>query len=419
MSWTCSWTWWTLRCETMPPSFNLRPKKTCGKLFVANSADTQSPWMTCEKCYNAGYVFCELRYMIVKELCPSTLLPGQLLSNLGSPGSHTLGCARSSWPDIRQPNSTLMVLASSGPSVPAGAQCYPIQATAHALPSRYLFISSAAGDVKVISSVPLKPSTGLTVGLPSSFHLTWCLTLSMVAFWLGLAARGCIDGALSGPPCESWSVSRQRWYENHEGPRPLRSSTSLWGLACLWLKEALQVETANDLLHFCALLHFILWAQGKFSVMERPDLPDPVEHPTAPSIWKLRAMELLGSLQGCSLEHVHQGLFGALSPKPTGLLCAHLPSPLVEFGREYQTRSSLPRALKMGLTTSGVYNTFQLKEYPPAFNDMLAGAFRWWFVHTDIHVPHTFSPSEVDILKRFETHLGQGKAGPDFANQNS
>ena len=242
---------------------------------------------------------------------------------------------------------------------------------------------------------------------------------SVQAFWLDLAARGCIDGALSGPPCESWSVSRQRWYETHEGPRPLRSSDSLWGLPCLWLKEAMQVETANDLLHFCVLLHFIQWCKGKYSVLEHPDMPNVTTRPDAPSIWKLRAMELLGSLQGCTLERLHQGLFGALSPKPTGLLCAHMPSPMAHFGLEYQTRSSLPRALRMGLNNSGFYNTFQLKEYPPAFNAMLAGAFKWWFVRTDTHISHMFSAKEHEIMSKFKTFLGQGVAGPDFVARNS
>ena len=234
-------------------------------------------------------------------------------------------------------------------------------------------------------------------------------------FWLNLAARGCLDGTLSGPPCESWSVARERWYENHEGPRPLRSHGHLCGLTMLWLREAQQVLTANGLLQFCILLHFIQWAQGKYSVIEHPWMPNPETHATAPSIWKLQAMRLLQALPGCELEQLFQGLYGATSPKPTGLLCAHLPHPLAAFGTQFQTRQHLPAPLRMTRLKTGEYSTFALKEYPCAFNTLLAQSFRWWFAHTDTHLASHLSPKEQSILARFESVLGQGTAGPDYA----
>ena len=234
-------------------------------------------------------------------------------------------------------------------------------------------------------------------------------------FWLNLAARGCLDGTLSGPPCESWSVARQRWLEDHQGPRPLRSHEQLWGLAMLWLREAKQVITANSLMQFCVILHFIQWSKGKYSVLEHPWMPDQETHASAPSIWKLRALRLLQALPGCELEQLYQGLFGAASPKPTGLLCAHLPHPLATFGKQFQTQRHLPAPLRMKRLQTGEYSTFALKEYPSAFNTLLAQSFHWWFAHTDTHLTPSFSPEERQILKHFESVLGQGSAGPDFA----
>ena len=241
------------------------------------------------------------------------------------------------------------------------------------------------------------------------------LKQSTQEFWLDLAARGCLDGTLSGPPCESWSVARERWYEEHRGPRPLRSHDHLWGLFALWIKEAKQVLTANGLLQFCLLLHLIQWSKGKFSVLEHPWMPNPDTNATAPSIWKLRATELLCALRGCELEKVYQGLYGARSPKPTGLLCAHLPHPLAAFGTQFQTQHHLPAPLRMGQLQSGEYSTFALKEYPSAFNNLIAQSFKWWLERTDTHLVHKITPEETNILNRFKSVLGQGKAGPDYA----
>eukprot|EP00438_Fugacium_kawagutii_P029264 Skav200688 [mRNA] locus=scaffold1446:468302:468700:- [translate_table: standard] len=107
---------------------------------------------------------------------------------------------------------------------------------------------------------------------------------------------GAVDGLLAGPPCESWSVAPERWYENHEGPRPLRNRDTPWGFSSLLFKEARQVYVANGLLFFALASHFVLWSRGKWSVIEHPAPPDEQHHPNAPSIWRLVIPRILMGL---------------------------------------------------------------------------------------------------------------------------
>ena len=55
-------------------------------------------------------------------------------------------------------------------------------------------------------------------------------------------------GILAGPPCETWSVARERGLYEDNGPRPLRSSTALSGFKGLSNKETRQLCVGNELL---------------------------------------------------------------------------------------------------------------------------------------------------------------------------
>ena len=236
-------------------------------------------------------------------------------------------------------------------------------------------------------------------------------------FWMDLILRGMIDGILMGPPCETWSIARERWKLDHQGPRPIRSRTELWGLSSLFLKELRQILVGNGLLQYCTLAHFAQWRQGRCSIMEHPAEPEAQD---APSIWRLRALQLLMALPHCHRERVHQGYFGAKSPKPTDLLCSFCPSPMADFARPWQTRKTLPAPLTMGRQCQadgpGQWNTFSLKEYPPQFNMVLARAFHhWWSSQPELR-PLSLSPDELHIIKKFhQTVVGQGSIGPDYA----
>ena len=231
-------------------------------------------------------------------------------------------------------------------------------------------------------------------------------------FWLRLIKDGFVDGALMGPPCESWSLARERWREEHCGPQPLRSSTELWALPSLWIKELFQILFGNTLLQFSVLSYALLWLQGRFAVLEHPALPDQHRHPQAPSIWLLDALKVLACLPESALETIYQGHYGAVSPKPTGLLHSHGPPSIADYGKAFHVRTGLPPPLRMGQTSA------QLKEYPRALNAMLAGAFRSWTLSSDTHL---LQPSDHDlgIINKFVVSSFKGEIGPDFANPNS
>ena len=234
------------------------------------------------------------------------------------------------------------------------------------------------------------------------------------AWWLDLIRSGHIDGVVMGPPCESWSLARERWRTEGWGPQPLRSRSELWGLSVLLIKQVQQILFGNTLLQFCVLAYFLQWARGKFAVLEHP-APPSEDHPEPPSIWFLTALKLLAMLPQSRLELINQGHFGAVSPKPTALLCAAAPAPLSAFSLQFRTRSSLPPPLKMGKDSSGVFNTFQLKEYPQGLNRLLSSAFHWWTLQGQ-HTPSTFDQAQLDVIQKFLSSIGQGSAGPDFAN---
>ena len=106
-------------------------------------------------------------------------------------------------------------------------------------------------------------------------------------FWLSQISKGAIHGVIAGPPCETWSVARERYYQTFSGPRPVRDLESLWGLTSLSLREALQVLTADRLLTFPLATFLRMWYLRRWFVLEHPAPPDRSRHPAAPSIWEL------------------------------------------------------------------------------------------------------------------------------------
>ena len=234
-------------------------------------------------------------------------------------------------------------------------------------------------------------------------------------YWMGLILRGRIDGILMGPPCESWTVSRERWYQDHCGPPPIRHLDHLWGLDKLFVKEGSQILVGNGLLQYCGLAYMAQWRQGRCAILEHPAEPSATAHPTAPSIWRLRAFRLIAALPRSNRERLFQGFYEAKSPKPTDLLCAHCPEPLSTLADPMRTRQRLPPALRMGKTTEGRYETYELKEYPGPFNKMLAATFHWWWCNSAGLQALDLTPEELQIVHRLHSFIGQGTIGPDYA----
>eukprot|EP00438_Fugacium_kawagutii_P006110 Skav219829 [mRNA] locus=scaffold1238:528729:558371:- [translate_table: standard] len=189
-------------------------------------------------------------------------------------------------------------------------------------------------------------------------------------FWLQQAREGRIDGLALGPPCETWTTSRERWYEDFTGPRPIRNQHEPWGLPSLLISEAQQLWNSNCLMHFGLAMWYYQWLNGKLGILEHPAAPDPERHPTAATIWRTVIGKLFGSLEHATIHEVLQGYYDAASPKPTGLLTCHGPriQDFAAFAKSHRSTHKLPPALRMGrCEDSNYWQTAKLKEYPAGF----------------------------------------------------
>ena len=233
-------------------------------------------------------------------------------------------------------------------------------------------------------------------------------------FWLRQAYLGCLTAFLAGPPCESFSVARERWRSDGWGPRPLRSASEPWGYTSLLLREALQTYIGNSLLTFVLELFLYMWLNRRPGIIEHPAEPSVTKHPEAPSIWKLAFMRIVEQFPEVGFLTIHQGNFGAVSPKPTTLLHCHCAT-LEAQCLQHWTTQVLPPPLEMGKSGNG-YTTAQLKEYPPSFSHALAAATLDSLQPPSSSQqlqPHT--AQQKHIYNLFQSVLGQGTMGPDFA----
>ena len=181
---------------------------------------------------------------------------------------------------------------------------------------------------------------------------------------------------LAGPPCETWSIARERGLYADDGPKPLRSSSSLSGFVGLTNRETRQLCTGNELLGVAITLATHLWLAGGICIIEHPSEPKP-EH--APSIWRTESMQFLLAHRENKRTLVHQGYFGAKSAKPTEFMMTNAPSSVSQIFRCNQVRFDLPTYVSIGVDEHGKYATSSLKEYPPALNRAL-----WQVVSTQL-----------------------------------
>ena len=174
-------------------------------------------------------------------------------------------------------------------------------------------------------------------------------------------AEGVLHALVCGPPCETWSVARHR---DDQGPRPLRSAELPGGLPGLRPKEIKQLSIGNELLGVAAVLFLDCLVHGVFMLLEHPEEPWTKEE--AASIWRLDVIKILASFANCSMAHVLQGHFGALSAKPTRFLLANSTPDYDEIFLSHRTSSFPPSRASIGKNPDGTWKTACLKEYPNA-----------------------------------------------------
>lgn len=103
-------------------------------------------------------------------------------------------------------------------------------------------------------------------------------------YWIERALSGAVYCFVAGPPCETWSISRFRYFDEHKGPRPVRSADtweSFWALPTLTLRELHQVLIGNQLLQFALLICCCQMVSRNLSLLEHPTEGD-VRHQILP-----------------------------------------------------------------------------------------------------------------------------------------
>jgi hypothetical protein len=198
---------------------------------------------------------------------------------------------------------------------------------------------------------------------------------SVREFWLTAVRQRQVVGALAGPPCETWSQARGRELPGaegrHHGPRVVRDIEELWGRAALALKEVRQLDIGNLLLLFVLELLINLAITGGIGGLEHPAPP---ADPLKASIWRLPLMLYLLEWPEFQFLEISQGLWGAPSRKPTGLLLLNLEK-MIPALRSWQLTLDMPKGTSIGLNADGDWATGVLKEYPPALCAGLASGF--------------------------------------------
>ena len=233
-------------------------------------------------------------------------------------------------------------------------------------------------------------------------------------------AAGWIAGGAAGPPCETWTVARERYFVDGHGPRPLRDSRHLAGYdEVLKLHELKQVSTGNQLLGVAVLLMLQSWLFGTFFMLEHPE--EPAGEMSA-SIWKLPVLRYVMSLPDIRRFLFFQGLFGAPSAKPTHLLFVKPPIETETVFERSQTTSKVPTAVSIGRGEDGAYLTARLKVYPPAFCAAIAEC---WWLHLQrrncgFECTETEQPDEQfwNAMRSMHSRLEDGQSdkghGPDY-----
>ena len=203
--------------------------------------------------------------------------------------------------------------------------------------------------------------------------------------WLQWARAGVLDGALMGPPCHTFSVARECGgiagaTTGDGGPRVVRLANAQYGISQVRPQEAEHVLVSNELLAFSLCLIIVMIVSGKWATLEHPKDKDEDQPPCSQwraSIWRIPAVQALRAHPKVRTVEVWQGLYGAVSPKPTTLLhTGH--GRFAECLRNGVTHP-MPAMLELGRhKTEGEFATAQLKAYPSALCKCLAISFCEW-----------------------------------------
>ena len=192
---------------------------------------------------------------------------------------------------------------------------------------------------------------------------------------LRLAALGIFIATMGGPPCETFSPARHLakppevkgfW------PRPLRSTSRLWGLDSLSMREIEQLRVGSKLYIHNSLLDLQIVLMGGYSLLEHP--ADPGEEPKASS-WQTSFHRVYAAaLPGCTPIRIDQWKYGAESVKPTVIRAMGGHCAKAELLRHQDNTLPFPSKRLSGTDSNGQFKTAAAKEYPWLLSRALASA---------------------------------------------
>lgn len=193
------------------------------------------------------------------------------------------------------------------------------------------------------------------------------------------------------------------------GPRPVRSSSELWGLSSLHLRELRQVIFGNTLLTFAVELMVIMAVKGGVGI----GAPGRTTRTTYAVNLSRANCEDIAATAGSTSIHLLQGLFGSESAKPTDLVTVNLHGLDVVL-QQHRIRSAVPAAQSIGKDESGRFRASKLKEYPPAMCRALACSF-CEALHACQVCAEDMPEGFLAICKELEVSSYGDTFGPDFA----
>ena len=236
--------------------------------------------------------------------------------------------------------------------------------------------------------------------------------------WINFLKTACVCAIYLGPPCSTWSISRWRHiWEDDGGPRPTRSVDEPYGLASMGIGELRDIILGNTLLLFAFTAMLVQASFDRIGVLEHPA---PRDMEKFPCIWGVAAFHHLLRFANLRQVDIFQGLFGAISPKPTRLaICGH-PSPDDHMDR-FRITDTLPPPLKMGWQKEQGFSTSQLKEYPTAMARGLAGLAESWIQShcSEDTCVEPVTPTDTELVEPFKVDLvGLFSRGADTRGLN-
>ena len=236
------------------------------------------------------------------------------------------------------------------------------------------------------------------------------------AVWMGYVRSGFFLGVVGAPPCETYSAARMRAItEQDGGPPPLRSVAEPWGLSTLTLKQQRQVLVSNDLMQGWLMFFITAYSTGTAVLMEHP--AESSRHPEAASIWRTAELHMIDQMQNTKRHMVIQGLYGAVSAKPTTFAVGHIPR-FAQILKAWVAPDAAIRARSWirleGKNHDGTWKTAQGKAYPSRLNAALI----------DCMLQGSLCAEELEMTADFREHTrvvitaqqtSGSVMGPDYA----